>query len=198
MIKKIFQILLPSLMTCVLIFALVYFNFIDVDNNEGNEVGNVIPNYTLYEYSKKEDYSFHSFKGKFTFINFWGTWCGPCVKEMPHFATLLKEHSEINVIAIHSSPAYTGENDIDAFKEEVQKFIDTHKDGDGVIWKDYGITYLQDNDDNGDSYSVYKKLGGTSIYPMTYVLDENSIIRKVHLGSITLANLLTDYETYSI
>lgn len=192
-------------MACLLITALVYFNFIDTDKkntshvhdsteeNVGNDIGNLIPNYTLYNYNTKENYSFRSFKGTFTFINFWGTWCGPCVKEMPEFASLLKEYSDINVIAIHSSPAFTGDDDIDAFKEEVDTFINTHSDGDGVIWKDYGITFLQDDDD-----SIYKKLGGTSIYPMTYVLDENSIIRRVHNGSISLQALLSDYESYSI
>lgn len=30
-------------------------------------------------------------------INFWATWCGPCVKELPQFAKLAKEHPEIDI-----------------------------------------------------------------------------------------------------
>ena len=29
--------------------------------------------------------------GKITVINFWGTWCGPCVKELPDFDKIAKE-----------------------------------------------------------------------------------------------------------
>ena len=33
-------------------------------------------------------------------INFWATWCAPCVKELPHFEKLNKEYSEKNVEVI--------------------------------------------------------------------------------------------------
>ena len=30
-------------------------------------------------------------------INFWATWCNPCIKELPQFVDLAKKHPEINV-----------------------------------------------------------------------------------------------------
>lgn len=193
MLRKILQILLPTSLACLLITALVYFNFIDVDKKtQGTEIGDVIPNYSLYEYSSDEEYSFINMKYKVTFINFWGTWCGPCVKEMPIFNQLSSNY-DVNVVAIHSKKSLLSDDEGDEeFKSEVQTFIDTHTDGDDIVWKDYNIHFLQDSDED----SVYTNLGGTSIYPMTYVLDESRVIRKVHSGSITYDTLVKDYYEY--
>ena len=41
-----------------------------------------------------------------TLVNFWATWCGPCVSEMPHLASLYEEQKEngIGVIGIWLDP----------------------------------------------------------------------------------------------
>ena len=40
-------------------------------------------------------------EGKLHIINFWATWCSPCVKELPYFEEANREHGdEINVILV--------------------------------------------------------------------------------------------------
>jgi thiol-disulfide isomerase/thioredoxin len=33
-------------------------------------------------------------------VNFWATWCGPCVKELPHFEQLNAENNKVKVILV--------------------------------------------------------------------------------------------------
>jgi thiol-disulfide isomerase/thioredoxin len=54
-------------------------------------------------------------------INFWATWCAPCVKEMPLFEKLSQERREINVIFVSM------DIDLDPDQEKVNKFITRKK-----------------------------------------------------------------------
>lgn len=38
--------------------------------------------------------SLGDFKGKVTIVDFWGTWCGPCLIEVPHFAELYRKYQD--------------------------------------------------------------------------------------------------------
>src|SRR5690606_4121574 len=37
------------------------------------------------------------FKGKFIYIDFWATWCKPCIKEIPDLVKLEKEYHDKNI-----------------------------------------------------------------------------------------------------
>ncbi len=63
-----------------------------------------------------------------TVFNFWATWCGPCVKEMPHFDELESENSDIKVYFISLD-----------FKQDfnrVEKFLEKRKLNAEVLYLD--------------------------------------------------------------
>lgn len=44
-------------------------------------------------------------------VNFWATWCGPCVKELPHFKTVVQAYAEQGVAALFVSLDFSEELD---------------------------------------------------------------------------------------
>ena len=110
--------------------------------------------------------------GKTTVINFWGTWCGPCVAELPHFNELAENYEDVTVIAIHS--AMERETAPDFIKE---------------TYPETKIIFAQDEPD--DTYGeFYNLLGGIGSFPFTIVLDENGVITATFPSSVTYEDLV--------
>ena len=53
-------------------------------------VGSTIPDFTLPDQNGKM-VSVKDFRGKYVLIDFWASWCGPCLREMPNVVKLYKE-----------------------------------------------------------------------------------------------------------
>jgi len=56
-------------------------------------VGSVAPAFTLKN-EKGEDVSLNNFAGKYVVLEFWGTWCGYCIKEMPRLKACYSKYSD--------------------------------------------------------------------------------------------------------
>lgn len=57
--------------------------------------------------------SMEQFKGKTVFINFWATWCKPCIKEMPSIQNAMEILKEKNIVFLFAS---------DESKEQIENF----------------------------------------------------------------------------
>ncbi|PPC91727.1 MAG: redoxin [Methylobacter sp.] len=55
--------------------------------------GSVLPDFNFPDTSGRQ-HSISEWRGKVLVINFWATWCPPCLKEMPEFNALQKRYSE--------------------------------------------------------------------------------------------------------
>lgn len=113
--------------------------------------------------------------GKITIINFWGTWCTPCVNELPYFDQIAAEYKDqVDVIAIHSS----------ASKETAAGYIKEH-------YPDSDITFANDIPDENDTFNgkYYLNLGGSGAYPYTVIIDENGVITHIFVKSLHYEDL---------
>ena len=138
---------------------------------EGNQVGNLCYGYDLpvVDENGATGETVNPVKtGKVTVINFWGTWCGPCISEMPHLEELAKNYGDtLTVIAVHSTDG----------RKKMPAFIADHYADSPIIfsWEETGQY-------NGD-YCVL--LGGGQGYPYTVVLDAQGVITHKQLGMMS-------------
>ncbi len=63
-------------------------------------------------------------KGKLVVLHFWGTWCGPCVKEFPEFAKLAAQYADSDQVKFVSISCSGGaEYDLDQLRSETVNFM---------------------------------------------------------------------------
>ncbi len=178
--KKILQIVACVLAGLLLIGAIVYYNFFDSSATErvteGNQVGDICPDFSVEMYGNYngEVFNIADTRGKVTVINFWGTWCGPCVEELPFFAEFAETYADqISVVAIHAT--------------YIEEDVNTYLAEEG--WNDWNIMFAQDDVLPEQNLTVYQLLGGTGAYPTTIILDSEGIITFKRLGEIEKSEL---------
>ncbi|MDQ3185240.1 MAG: TlpA family protein disulfide reductase [Pseudomonadota bacterium] len=87
------------------------------------------------------------YKGKWVLINFWATWCPPCLKEIPDLVSLYESRKDVMVIGV----AMDYQN-----PKTVLKFVDS-------LSISYPIVF-------GDK-KIAAQIGPVSMLPTTYLFD---------------------------
>ena len=142
------------------------------DTPVGKELGMRCPDFTVPLYGAEGGkLSLSDTTGRAAVINFWATWCTPCVGELPHFQRLYDAYGDqLAVVAIHSN----------LVTDDVQTFLDRES---------YTFPFALD-----ETGSVITSLGGSTMLPMTVVLDRDGRIVYNKVGSVTyelLESLIT-------
>jgi len=81
-------------------------------------------------------------KGSYILLNFWATWCPPCLKEMPSMEVVHQRYKErgFTVLAISSDEG--GKADIDPFIEKLDVTFPILIDSDKAVSSIYGASNL--------------------------------------------------------
>ena len=108
-----------------------------VSKTSSSRIGQMAPNFSVKDQLGKT-ISLSDMRGKIVLLDFWGVWCGPCRKKLPHTQKIFDQFKNkgLAVIGIHS--AFRTEKTADFIAENNYTFptgIDT-----GHIAKDYGVT----------------------------------------------------------
>jgi cytochrome c biogenesis protein CcmG, thiol:disulfide interchange protein DsbE len=121
-------------------------------------VGKPAPQFTVQDADRKVTLSDH--RGKVVILNFWATWCPPCVEEMPSLIAMqAKMKDKVTVVAVST----------DEDKAAYDKFLVDHK-----------VALLTVRDPSLTSAHLY----GTIKYPETFVIDANGILRRKFIGPV--------------
>lgn len=97
-----------------------------------------------------------SHKGKVVLVDFWATWCPPCVKQFPHTVELWHKHKDKGLDVISVSVDETKDN------AEVRKFLASQGAGFQNLITEYGLNAISEFDvDNGGvpCYWIYDREG---------------------------------------
>ncbi|MFZ3587795.1 TlpA family protein disulfide reductase [Bacillus sp. DJP31] len=124
------------------------------------------PDFTLETLDGK-DVTLSELKGKKVFINFWASWCPPCLKEMPEIQAFSDQNPDIIVLAVDF-------RNTEKSDEAVQEYITENK---------YTFPVLLDR--TGSVGNAYKVL----TLPTSYFVNTKGVIQYKYIGPLTIENL---------
>jgi peroxiredoxin len=121
-------------------------------------VGSPAPEFTVQDADRTV--SLRELRGKIVVLNFWATWCPPCVDEMPSL-TALQSRMKDQVVVLAIS--------LDESEGNYRSFLNDNQ-----------IDLLTVRDAQRRSSELY----GTFKYPETYIIDRNGILRRKFVGAL--------------
>ncbi len=111
-----------------------------------------------------------SFGGKVLVLNFWATWCAPCVEEIPSLNEMQKRFAGSGIVVVAVS--------IDKNQQKYRAFLDR-----------IHVSFDTARDPSSDLSTRY----GTFQYPETYIIQDGRIMRKFAQAEDWLSDDLTQY-----
>jgi cytochrome c biogenesis protein CcmG/thiol:disulfide interchange protein DsbE len=122
-------------------------------------VGRPAPDFSLQD--GQRTVSLRDFRGKVVVLNFWATWCPPCVEETPSLVAMQQRtRPKVEVIAVS----------VDVDPKAYSDFVRDYKMQDLLTVRD---------PEGKKSSGLY----GTWKYPETYIIDENGVLRRKFIGA---------------
>ena len=120
------------------------------------QLGKAAPDFTVSDGSSSVHLA--NYRGRVVLLNFWATWCGPCVQEMPSLLDLHHDQPNLAIVAVSI------DEDPDAYAHFVAR---RHVD----------LITVRDPAQN------VAKLYRTEMWPETYVIDRQGVVRRKFVGS---------------
>jgi len=123
------------------------------------EEGDRAPDFRLPVLEGDGQISLGEHKGKVVYLDFWASWCGPCVSAIPQINGLAKEFPQdrFQVIAVN----------VDSKPDKALQFL-----------RKYPVEYPSGSDPKGRLPGAFD----LKSMPSSYVIDQDGVVRYVHRG----------------
>lgn len=134
-----------------------------VNGIEATKEGMPVPKIKTMATLDSKEFDITSYQGKYILIDFWGTWCGPCIKEMPEVKAFQEKYKDkLYVLGINSGDT----------KEKTQQFVEEN----GYDWQQL----LSDRANTPDNFVNRFNVQG---FPTKFIIDPDGKIIKRYLGT---------------
>ena len=140
--------------TCLLGFPLSFSSLFAL------EEGDTIPNFDLASiYEDQPNISLSNLGGKTLYIDFWASWCAPCITSLSEYNELYKKYNQdgLEVIAINVD---------NPIEDGLDFLLDTPLD------------FLIPQDPEGDAAELFGVIG----MPSSYLISPDGNVELVHMG----------------
>jgi peroxiredoxin len=121
-----------------------------------SEIGKPAPDFTISD--DTSTIRLANYRGKVVLLNFWGSWCAPCILETPSLLDFHHQHPEYPILAVS----------IDEDEAAYRRFL---------VQRHFDLITVRDPDQ-----TVAGKYGTTG-WPETFVIDRQGNIRRRFIGA---------------
>ncbi len=122
-------------------------------------IGDAARDFSVQDSDRKVELK--QFRGQVVVLNFWATWCPPCVEELPSLIAMQERTKAKGVMVLGVS--------IDVDGDAYQRFLKLHN-----------INFMTVRDPEEKVATLY----GTAGWPETYVIDRHGILRRKFVGPV--------------
>ena len=145
-------------LACVLILVILFLSGC-YSGTRPPRIGTAAPDFTVRD--SEHAVSLSQLKGKVVVLNFWATWCAPCIEEMPSLVRMQQRMQAKGVTVLAVS--------VDVDDGNYRRFL-----------KDHNVNLLSVRDPDQKSNALY----GTFKFPETYIIDRNGVMRRKFIGAV--------------
>ena len=149
----------PSFTTLLFDIALLLILSACYSGTRPPRIGSNAPDFTVQDSQAKVTLS--QFRGQVVVLNFWATWCPPCVEEMPSLVEMQRRMKAKGVTVVAVS--------IDVDESAYRQFV-----------KDLAANLLTVRDPDQKTPSLY----GTHGWPETFIIDRSGVMRRKFIGPV--------------
>jgi thiol-disulfide isomerase/thioredoxin len=106
------------------------------------------------------------YRGKWVLVNFWATWCPPCLEEIPDLVSLHEAHKKIDLVVIGVA--------LDSSEKSVREFVAKRHVSYSVVLGDYDMA---------------KQVGEVEVLPTSYLYNPQGELVSYQEGLLTRSSI---------
>lgn len=120
------------------------------------QIGKPAPDFTISDSGRSLQLS--NYRGKVVLLNFWASWCAPCIEEIPSLNQLQRRMPQLVVLGV----------DVDEDEGAYRQFLARHE-----------VDYLTIRDPQRRTNALY----GTFVFPDSYAIDRSGQIQRKFINA---------------